>query len=681
MRKFALILMVVSSQVFSQGNNSFCDKLSEVALLIQKEHFRPKPIDDSLSVFVFDTFFDQIDKNRNTFTKTEYDLLSKYRLKIDDAVKKNDCSFFNEFATFYGNALKRKQSLLMKIQNIPVDYALKDTLRFSRDRFPFDMEENDQERILKKRIKVDILEEISKMSENKDSLKSNFASIEKIVKPKAFETALCKIATILEDKNGFKNQMQTDFLNIFCSYFDPHSNYFTLDGKSTFMSMLTTSNLSVGLNFSLNEKEELVVDEVIPGGPAARTELFEKDDVLIKVENNIGASYTVSCSSLDAIGDMIYSDSNREIKLTIRKKNGTLHEVSLKKQIMDATENHVFSFLAEKDIRVGYIKIPGFYSDFSGNDHKGCADDVAKEIVKLETDNIQGLVIDLQDNGGGSMDEGQRLAGMFIDRGPVALLSDSRGKHSILKDNNSGMAYNGPIVILINGQSASASEFFASAMQDYKRAVVIGSTSAGKATMQSILPLDDKNDFVKLTLQKFYRITGESCQEIGVTPDVEMPVIFDSVVPREKSMKNALKNDRILTKVRFNEYLENDLSGVFFKSRERVKSNTTFATIAELNRRVNSWYNKKKLPVPLSLDKFFNDVHENDLLWKEIKAVAMKPANCTVSNTDYKTKKLEFEPFQKEINAYKMKEVQANPYLEEAINIIADMNRNNSMKK
>lgn len=674
MKKISLILLLTTFSLLGQNSDKTCEILSKINALVQLEHYHPKPIDDSLSVYVFDTFMDGLDGNRNLFTKIEYENLCKQRLLLDDYILQNDCSFMNNFASIYQMALERKKKVLEKIQNEVLDYNSKDSVKFSKKNFPFDLVATDFERVWKKRVRYDILEDISKMSSNLDSLAPHFSKLEKTSKAKIFETYLCKLNSILNSQKGLGYDLQNDFLNIFCAYFDPHTNYFSLDAKTSFMSSLSTSGLSLGLNVSLNEKDEIVVEEIVPGGPAARTEKFEKDDVILKVSNKKGEEYLVSCASLEKIGELIFSDSNTEIELTIQKKNGNILPILLKKQVMKATANAVYSFIAEKETKMGYINIPNFYSDFDGYSPQGCADDVAKEIAKLKMDNVQGLVIDLQDNGGGSMEEALKLAGMFIDFGPVSVLVNNKNKHTILKDYNRGNSYLGPIVILINGNSASASEFFAAAMQDYNRAIIVGSKSLGKASMQTILPLDrNQQDFVKLTIEKFYRITGDSNQIKGVIPDIALPVLYDSIVPREISYKTALKYDRIHTKARFSPF-QVDIEKVVELSHSRTANSSRFNEILLTNNEINSLYNDPKKPLRLAFKDVFNSTHEIDTLWKKVKKIMAIETNCTISNNSHDYEKLQLDAFQQEINTSKIKDLKTNPYLEEAVAILNDFN-------
>ncbi|WP_426063984.1 carboxy terminal-processing peptidase [Flavobacterium sp. DSP2-3-1] len=676
MKKLSLTFLLTTFSLFGQNDAKTCETLSKINALLQREHYQPKPVDDSLSVFVFDGFLDALDSNRNLFTKIEYKKLCEHRLQLDNYILQNNCSFMNDFVAVYTLALNRKKKVLEKIQKDSFDYTSNDSVKFSKKKFPFDLVATDLERVWKKRIRYDILEDISKSSTNLDSLNQNFSVIEKTTKTKLFDANLCQVNSILETKDRIASDLQNTFMNLFCTYFDPHSNYFSLAAKSSFMSGLSTSSLSLGLNVGFNDKEEIIVQEIVPGGPAAKTNKFDKDDIIVKVSNAKGTTYTVSCSSIEKIGELIFSDSNIDIELTIQKKNGAIVTVFLRKQVMKATDNAVYSYIAEKESKIGYINIPSFYSNFDGNTVQGCADDVAKEIVKLQKDNIKGLVIDLQNNGGGSIQEAIKLAGMFIDVGPLSVLVDSKDQQTILKDYNRGSVYSGPLVLLMNGNSASASEFFAAAIQDYNRGIIIGSTSLGKASMQAIVPLDKNNqeEFVKVTIEKFYRITGDSNQIKGIIPDIMLPVLFDSVIPREGSYKTALKNDVISTKARFSPLPKTYFPQLTALSHTRVKENIRFNEINLANEQINALYNNLKKPTRLVLKDVFDEVHKIDSLWEKVKKIIDSESNFTLSNTTYDVEKLKFDTFQQDSNTYKIKNLKNSPYLEEAIAILNDYN-------
>lgn len=257
MKKISLLLFLTTFSLLGQNSTKTCELLSKINALVQQEHFQPKPVDDSLSIYVFDTFVDGLDGNRNLFTKQEYEDLSKYRLLLDNYILQNDCSFMDDFISLYQLALERKKKTLEKIQDEVFDYNSNDSVKFSKKNFPFELKTDEFERVWRKRVRYDILEDISKISANQDSLASNFSTLEKASKAKIFENYLCKLNSTLNNKKGLENELQNDFLNIFCAYFDPHTNYFSLDAKTSFMSSLSTSGLSLGLNVTLNEKKKL----------------------------------------------------------------------------------------------------------------------------------------------------------------------------------------------------------------------------------------------------------------------------------------------------------------------------------------------------------------------------------------------------------------------------------------
>jgi len=675
MKKTLLFLLLFHFASYAQESGKSCDVLLKINALIQREHFQPKPVDDSLSVFVFETLMADLDTDKNIFLKSEYEYLSKHKYKFDDYLAKNDCSFFEDFAKTYKNALERTKTVIEKIRKTKLDYTTKDTVRFIKKDFPFYVKAEDVTKVFTKRLKYNILEDISKTSKNLDSLKLNFDALEKVAKQKVFETALCKINSRLDSKDGIEKDIRNTFYGNFCTYFDPHTSYFPYDTKSSFLFGLSTANLSLGMYINLNENEELVVQEIVPGGPAARAEIIEKGDQILKVSPTKGEDFLVSCTSLDRIGDVFFSDTHKTITLSLRKKNGNQYDVTLEKKVMKAEDHSVYSFVTSKNnSKIGYINIPSFYTDFEHNSAQGIADDVVKEILKLKKDGIEGLILDLQNNGGGSMEEVIKLSGMFIDAGPVSVLVNNKKVQKVVKDFNRGSVYNGPVVILVNGNSASASEFFASVMQDYNRAIIIGSTTLGKASMQQILPIDEDNkqDFVKLTVEKFYRVTGKSHQQTGVIPDVQIPTLYDSIVSREKSYKTSLKNDAISVKAKFTPYPRIAFEHLIPMSEKRIASDAYFKQVKSANDKINSLYNSQKMPILLNFENVFKDVHTIDEIFKDVKKLTETTVDFQVINTSYEIEILKFDEFQKTINDFRIKELKTNAYVLEGINIIND---------
>ncbi|MFV8376066.1 S41 family peptidase [Flavobacterium sp. LB1P71] len=673
MKKLLLVFLLTTFSLLGQNEVKTCETLSKINALIQREHINPKPVDDSLSVFVFDSFIDQLDPSRTVFLKSEYDILSqKYRFNIDNLIKDKDCTFLTDIASVYKKDILRNKNILEKIDKETIDYEGKDTIRFYKKAFPIYLVDNQVEKVWRKKIRYEILDDVSQVSKNLDSIKTNFNVLAIHSKNIIIQNELCRINSILQNESNLAESLY----NHFCSYFDPHTAYFSDDSKSSFVASLSKEHLSLGLNVSLNEKSEIIVDELDPNGPAFLTGKIKKGDQIVSI-SNLKETLLVSCASLESISNMILSEANKNIVLTLRRNSGKKFEVLIEKQVIKDEENTVYSFIVEKDSKIGYIKIPSFYADLEGYSGKGCAQDVANEVIKLKKDNIKGLIIDLVDNGGGSMEEAIKLAGMFIDNGPISVVIDNKKGKTTIYDPYKGMIYKDPIVLLINGNSASASEFFASVLQDYHRALLIGSTTLGKATMQTIVPLEenDTENFIKLTINKFYRITGGSHQSVGVFPNVQMPEIYEKIFQKENDFPTAFKNDSIDTFIKFKPYVKNHLiQNVAENSKLRIINDSYFNAIKTINRRIDDLVNQPKKAIPLTIDMVFEEQNEVSNLWADINSFDSGNINLNVYNSNFNKFLLAIHPLEKSNNQFQLDALKKNHYLNEAITIIEDFN-------
>nr|WP_315201832.1 S41 family peptidase [uncultured Flavobacterium sp.] len=671
MKKFTIVLLLSTFSLFAQNSSTNCDILLKINKLLQKEHYNPKPVNDSLSAYVFDELLNNLDPSRNIFLKSQTDSLSSiYRLQLDDLILNKNCSFLDDIKSVYKKSLLRNKTVLEKLDKETIDYNTKDTIRFKKDNFNFYLKANEVEKAWNKKIRYEVFNDIAGKSKDLDSLKLNFNSMSLKSQKSIIENELCKINSSLTSNKPFED----NFYNIFCGYFDPHTNYFSNDTKSSFVSNLSKEKLSLGLEVSLNEKNEISIIEIDPNGPAFKTGKIKKGDQILAISNQ-KETLEVSCSSLESIATMMTSELNTNITLTLRRNSGKNFKVTIEKQVLKDEENTVYSFIVDKGIKVGYIKIPSFYSNFEEENSKGCAQDVAKETVKLLQDDVKGIILDLTDNGGGSMEEAVKLAGLFIDRGPISIVTDNKKQLSIINDPYKGVIYKGPIIIIINGNSASASEFFADIMQDYNRAVLIGSTSLGKATMQTIQPLEENDDqhFIKLTISKFYRITGKSHQAVGVIPDVQIPTIYQDVFQKESDFPTALKNENLNTRVRFTPYVSNELiESLAQKSKERVEQDPYFKSIVALNTNIDAVINKSKFEMPMTLEAIFKNQASINNLSEEINNFATDDLNLNVSNSEYNKSLLLLYPSLIEYNKMQLDNLRSNHYLNESISIISD---------
>ncbi|KRD10025.1 peptidase S41 [Flavobacterium sp. Root901] len=673
MNKILPLFLLFTTLLFSQNSAETCQILNKINTVIQTEHLRPKPVDDSLSVFVFDNLINELDPSRNIFFKSEYDeMAAKYRFKLDDLILENDCSFLTDITSKYINALIRTKEVLEKIQATAFDYTKKDTIRFYKKSFPFYLKKEDLEKVWRKKLRYQILDDIAETSDNLDSIKANFSSIEAKSKKLIVSNEICRFSTLLQTKT----KQNENLYNFFCTYFDPHTAYFSDDSKSSFVASLSKEHLSLGMTVNLNEKNEIIVHEIDPNGPAYQTGQIKKGDQIISVSNN-KETLQVSCASLESISTMILSEANKSLTLTLKRNSGKNFDVYIEKKVMKDEENSVYSFIIGKESKIGYIKIPSFYADLDGNSRKGCADDVAREVMKLEKDNIKGLVIDLIDNGGGSMEEAIKLAGMFIDYGPISIVIDHTKERSVINDPYRGMIYRGPIVILVNSNTASASEFFSSILQDYNRALLLGSSTLGKATMQTILSLDEnKNtDFLKITINKFYRVTGKSHQYIGVTPDVILPEFYEDIYQKESDFPTAVKNDSIESFLKYKPYVKRALIDKLAKnSTLRLANNYYFNDIKKINQKIDQLVNTPKAEIPMTLDAVFKQKKNVDSLWTEINTFNDENNPLDIYNSSVNQFLLGSYHNDKTINQYQMDNLKTNPYLNEAVNIINDFN-------
>lgn len=669
MKKILLVVFIVSNSLWAQDNSTTCKILTKINTLLQKEHVELKPIDDSLSVFVFDNLINDLDPSRNLFFTSEYDSLAKnFRLHLDNLILKENCQFISAFESFYQKGLQRNKSLLEKLSKEPINLKVQDTLRLYKKAFPVYMTEKNMEKVWRKKIHFDVLTEIASMSKNLDSLQTNLKSLAAVNKEAILHTEICKINALLNRKSNIADKVYS----YFCTYFDPYTNYLSLSNKSNFVKSLSKEQLSLGFLVSLNEKNQIIIEDIDPNGPAFKSGKLKKGDQIISIANKY-ETLEVSCASQKDLEEMIVSDSNKIITLTIKRKGEKNLKITLEKEVIADDQNTVFSFVIESKNRIGYIKIPSFYSNFENKEKTGCAEDVGREIIKLQNDNIEGLVIDLLDNGGGSMEEAIKLAALFVPNGPISIVIDKSKKQHIIQDTHQGYLYKGPVVIIVNSSTASASEFFTSILQDYNRALVIGNNTLGKATMQTILPLENEQDFVKVTINKFYRITGKSHQSIGIIPDVQVPVIYQTIIPREKDNPTAFKNDTLPNSLPFTPYITNQfIQTLSMKSQKRVDSNNYFNKIKVMNLKIDELIKNPKSVIPLQLESIFEEQNAISQLLESINTLKDESINLKVKNSTFNESLLIVYPNMRSKKDNQIKVIQNDHYLNEAIQIIND---------
>jgi carboxyl-terminal processing protease len=654
---------------FAQSKEKFCATLSKVNTLIQSNHYKPKAIDDSLSVYVFNTLFEKLDDNNRLFLKSEMDVLKKHQYQIDNYIKDNDCTFLEEIYKIYKNGIVRNHKLYEQVEKEMSSVESDETILFSKTAFPYVATENDLKKRIKKSVQFQILKNIAELSKNKDSLAQHLPKLSIESKKKIFDLIRCKTAEL----NFSSEEFNAEFLDIFCSYFDPHTSYFSSDDKTNFLSSVSSDNFSFGLILSLNDNDEIIIENIVPGSSAYFADGIEKGDQIISIKTT-QEFIEISCSTKQKVETVFNSTDIQKADFNFRKKSGENYKVSLEKKKLTNYNTSLYSFILKKGKKkIGYIKIPSFYGEV-GSGQTTVSKDFAKEIYKLQKDNIDGLIVDVQNNGGGSMYEAIHLTGMFIDIGPVAILNDQKNKVETVRDPNRGSIYNGPLVVLVNAYSASASEFFANAIQDYDRGLIVGNTTRGKASMQTILPINtEQNDAVKITIEAFYRVTGKSNQGIGIFPDVEIPSLFNNQMEREHEEPNALKNDEVIPKMRFTLFNNPKKNEAILKSKARIKISDDVSKIVALNVKIDAAFDPKFEPILLNFNTVFKEVEKTNTLWKEIKTQIEVSYPIEVEQSKEEIEYQQFDEFIKSSNIEKIKAIKNNLHIFESINIIDDL--------
>lgn len=669
-KNFLFLILICSLNVIAQSEKNACHTLTRMNQLIKEFHYNPKPINDSLSAFLFKNFLNNLDTNNDLFLASEIESLKKHKYKLDDYIIHKDCNFLDVFFKTYTTAVTRHLKIIEEIEKEAFPLNNPETIRFYAKKRPNLATEAELKKIFKKRMLMDIYFDISRISTKKDSLIPIFNSLVPAAKQKVFEEYTCE-----SDKYTLTAQEFYDrFFTVFCSYFDPHTQYFSKDSKSDFLSTVSADNYTFGLFLAYNEDGQIVVSGTLPGTAAYFLEKIEPGDVIVKIKSS-EEEYLANCLNMTKIEAIISSSEYKKAYFTFRKKSGEIYGLTLVKQVMKDYQNSAYSYIVERDNqKTGYINIPSFYSTMEDG-KTNVSEDVAKEIHKLKQDNITGLIIDLEDNGGGSMNEAIKLCSLFIKGLPIAQTLTKSGKREGIASENSKVIYTGPIIILQNGNSASASEFFTNAMQDYHLALVVGTKSFGKASFQEIMPLDDnQNQFIKLTIGKFYRVTGKSNQSSGIIPDIEITDIYDDQMPREKSSKTALKNDQTQCIVAIETFPFNEKQKKAIATyTTKYKTDAEILKIKSLKTKMNTLIDVPMEPLQLQFSSVYDRISKLAKNWQALEEQSKKQYNFDIYKTSYDAEKLKSDNYLQTINTKQIKVLKNNFRIYEAIQIMADL--------
>ncbi len=591
-----IIFFELSANKFDDSNK---DKLlvELVSVVLDKLHYDPKIIDDDFSKSVYDDYIKAIDPQKRFLLKSDIEKFDQYKLLIDDQIKSSSIDFFNLTYETLMSRVEEVESFYMDILDNPFDFNIDENLNTDFEQLEYAVGLNDKISIWRKRLKLSTLDGFASkkiVQEEKGSLDDTEKELKSDI-----ELEIESRNTILENLKDFfdfnddleRKDWFSIYLNSIVNQFDPHTVYLAPQAKDVFDQNISGRFQGIGARL-LKKNQQVEIAEIIIGGPVWRDKLLNVGDLILGVSQNPGEEpVDISIMKLTDAVDLIKGEKGTKVYLMVKRVDGGIEQVEITRDIVELEETYAKSSLIyQESKKFGFITLPSFYIDFNDYGQRNAASDIKKEILKLKNENVNGIIMDLRGNGGGSLKTAVDITGFFIDKGPVVQVKSIGGRKEVLKDTDPSVIWDGPLVILVNEFSASASEILAAALQDYNRAIIIGSKQTyGKGTVQNVLSLNQfisgntygELGFIKLTTDKFYRISGGSTQLEGVKSDIVLPNRYSYIDIGERDLENPLSWDQINSanysplnkQLYYDKSLEN--------SKNRISKNEFFNIISE----------------------------------------------------------------------------------------------------
>ncbi|MBX7059504.1 MAG: carboxy terminal-processing peptidase [Leptospirales bacterium] len=484
------------------------------------------------------------------------------------------------------------------------------------------------------------------------------------------------IQSLLDFRGGVEGYISYLLLNAIASAMDPHSAYWLDDDRRQFEAALSTRAESFGIVLEKTVFGEHRIARLIPGGPAWRSGRLNAGDSILELKFPDEQGRIIQTVDLDPyeLQELLNQASRRRIVIVVRKPDSRRLEVALQKAPLQLEENVIFCYVLDGTKRIGYIYLPSFYRDLEGLEAPGAASDVARALIQLKREGIEGVILDLRDNGGGARVEAQDLAGIFLDQGPLFLQRDRDGRLELLKDRNRGAIYSGPLAVMVNARSASASEFFAGVMQDYRRALIVGSRTFGKASSQVVLPMPRSGpiaDHLKLTTNMYYGLNGRSHQRRGIQPDFLLPD-GSALGGREEQSPAALSAEDIDRRINTAPIASADLSDLIEASEDRVEDDEQFQRIAELSARFQRQFSAD-LEIPLEGGRFFRELQRFRREFEEYQNASRRRSQGFHSRSPEFAARLEaVDSYRRELHSEQRRQIDEDIYIDETYKILID---------
>ncbi|TVZ55843.1 carboxyl-terminal processing protease [Lutibacter sp. Hel_I_33_5] len=686
-----IAFLTISAPLFANNNPKDNDPEKDKVLvsvlnyMLSRGHFVEKNIDDDFSELVFDSFIDGLDPSKRYFTQEDIQVFSQYKYQIDNQLKESDISFYKLVYGRFTEQIKTAKKYYGDILSDSFNYKKKEEIDLDYSEIPFALNENELIDYWRKQLKLQTLgkiqereeQEAEKLKKNKKFKKTSFRKIEAEARKevlKNMEDLYMRIEE-LEHSDWFST-----FLNSVVSGFDPHTSYMSPRIKTRFDQEMSGKLEGIGARLQKKGIYTHII-ELVSGGPAWKQGELEAGDIILKVAQAEKEPLDIVGMRLDDAIKFIKGKKGTEVRLTVKKKlDGSTKIISIIRDVVELEETFVKSTVIEKNgKKYGLINLPKFYIDFKDNNYRDSAKDMETEIERLKKEGVEGLLVDLRNNGGGSLKTAIEISGLFIKEGPVVQVKYRGEKPVIENDRDDKIQWEGPLVVMVNEFSASASEIFAAAMQDYKRAVIIGGNQTyGKGTVQKVLSINqfypkyDKDlGFLKMTVQKFYRINGGSTQKEGVYSDIAVPSRYSYMEFGERDMDGALSWDKVAQAdyTQTNSY--NNFADVVYNSKDRVNKSKDFQLINNYAKWLKE--NQDDTTYSLNYKEFVKENKDQKTHAKKFKDVFKFSSKLKFNSPKYELPLFKQDTILKDKRVAWHKNLSKDIYVNEALNVLSEL--------
>ncbi|MEO5595202.1 MAG: carboxy terminal-processing peptidase [Chitinophagaceae bacterium] len=659
--------------------------LHNVGEMLTEIHYSPKDINDKFSKEVFKKYIAAVDQDKSIFLQADITELKKYETKVDDEILGGPVNFVPAASELFKKRLPEIEKLYREILAQPFDFSKDETFIGDAEKRDYPANEAERKNFWHQRLKYLVLDRYVDMQDAQEKNKGKQGTVVKSNEDMEKDARQRVLKAMDRTFDNYKiklteSELFSRYVNTITQTMDPHTDYFPPLEKRSFDEEMSGKFYGIGASL-LYDDGNIKVNTILTGSPANKSGEIAVGDIVLKVGQGEEEPVELAGYYVQDAVKIIRGKKGTEVRLTLRKADGVIKVVKLIRD--EIVQDETFarsSVVTNGKAKIGFIYLPEFYADFDDPKGRRCADDVAKEITRLKEQKVDGIILDLRNNGGGSLYDVVKMVGLFVDEGPVVQVRDRDGKPSVLRDRDKTVLYDGPLAVMVNEFSASASEIFAAAIQDYKRGLIIGSTSTyGKGTVQRNIGLDKTQGFmstnsdlgtIKLTLQKFYRINGGSTQLKGVASDIVLPDFYEYSKLREKDDPDALPWDEI-QKADYSPWKYSfDPNNIRSSSQARVSLNPAFNLI----KTNTEWLAKENDKVySLNIEKFRDEKKKVSATYKQLETLNKLPKELTVSalqedSTKYANDKDKDDRFK----AW-LKSLRNDLYLDETVNVMNDM--------